>query len=325
MRAGDERRRSGHILHTAAVFVTVAGAPVRASVADAQFYVDWIDQLIRRRRRAGCGTPTSRTIWPRRRPATRRPRRSISRSPPAATSPRPWSGTCRRATGRRCRSDRASARTFNEALDAATVIGHTFLLEDASHAPWRRRREPTTRGCARSRSRHRPARTTPRPTPRRSGGRRRSGIKEPAGPRWRQTCRGRSPPRRRTSTPPTVTSRSPASGATGVAPSTTVTATFSEALDPATVSTSTFELRDAVERPRARDGDATSALEPSGDAAPDVLRWRTHHLHGDAEGGRERHQGPRRQRARLGRFTGRSPRRPGRRRRRPRDRADRSS
>jgi hypothetical protein len=47
-------------------------------------------------------------------------------------------------------------------------------------------------------------------------------------------------------TPPTVTSTTPASGATGVSPGTTVTATFSEPLDPATVNTSTFELRDSV-------------------------------------------------------------------------------
>ena len=47
-------------------------------------------------------------------------------------------------------------------------------------------------------------------------------------------------------TPPTVTSRSPASGATGVATGTAVTATFSEDLDPATVGTATFELRDAA-------------------------------------------------------------------------------
>ena len=46
-------------------------------------------------------------------------------------------------------------------------------------------------------------------------------------------------------TPPTVTGRSPASGATGVSISTSVTATFSEALDPATVNASTFELRTA--------------------------------------------------------------------------------
>ncbi|MET1081621.1 MAG: DUF4082 domain-containing protein, partial [Burkholderiales bacterium] len=42
---------------------------------------------------------------------------------------------------------------------------------------------------------------------------------------------------------PTVTARSPAVGATNVAVGTSVTATFSEALDPATVNTSTFELR----------------------------------------------------------------------------------
>jgi hypothetical protein len=45
-------------------------------------------------------------------------------------------------------------------------------------------------------------------------------------------------------TPPTVTARSPAVGATGVAVATTVTATFSEAIDPATIGTTTFELRD---------------------------------------------------------------------------------
>ncbi len=45
-------------------------------------------------------------------------------------------------------------------------------------------------------------------------------------------------------TPPTVTAISPASGATGVSRTANVTATFSEAMDPATISTSTFELRD---------------------------------------------------------------------------------
>uniref|UniRef100_A0A832I353 DUF4082 domain-containing protein n=1 Tax=Eiseniibacteriota bacterium TaxID=2212470 RepID=A0A832I353_UNCEI len=45
---------------------------------------------------------------------------------------------------------------------------------------------------------------------------------------------------------PVVLSTSPAAGATGVAPFAHVTATFSEALDPATVSGATFELRDAL-------------------------------------------------------------------------------
>jgi hypothetical protein len=36
----------GHTVHTAAVFVTVDQKPVRASVADAQFYVQWMDNLL---------------------------------------------------------------------------------------------------------------------------------------------------------------------------------------------------------------------------------------------------------------------------------------
>jgi WD40 repeat protein len=47
-------------------------------------------------------------------------------------------------------------------------------------------------------------------------------------------------------TPPAVTGQSPASNAIGVATGTPVTATFSEAMDPATITTLTFELRDAA-------------------------------------------------------------------------------
>ena len=46
-------------------------------------------------------------------------------------------------------------------------------------------------------------------------------------------------------TPPTVTSVAPAGGATGVGTATTVTAAFSEAMDAATINTSTFELRNS--------------------------------------------------------------------------------
>ncbi|RCJ27108.1 hypothetical protein A6770_02820 [Nostoc minutum NIES-26] len=45
------------------------------------------------------------------------------------------------------------------------------------------------------------------------------------------------------STPPTVSSTSPANGATAINTVTTITATFSEAIDPATINTSNFELR----------------------------------------------------------------------------------
>jgi hypothetical protein len=42
--------------HTGAVFVTVNNAPVRASVDDANFYVQWIDNLLTKRRRGEIGT-----------------------------------------------------------------------------------------------------------------------------------------------------------------------------------------------------------------------------------------------------------------------------
>ncbi len=44
------RRMSGgeHQSHTAAIFVEVGGQPIRASVADALFYVDWMDELLTR-------------------------------------------------------------------------------------------------------------------------------------------------------------------------------------------------------------------------------------------------------------------------------------
>jgi hypothetical protein len=47
-------------------------------------------------------------------------------------------------------------------------------------------------------------------------------------------------------TPPTVIATTPAAGATGVPGSTTVTATFSEAMDPATLTTTTFRLRNGA-------------------------------------------------------------------------------
>jgi hypothetical protein len=39
---------SGHQVHTAAVFVIVNGAPIRANVADPSFYVEWMDNLLQK-------------------------------------------------------------------------------------------------------------------------------------------------------------------------------------------------------------------------------------------------------------------------------------
>ena len=63
--------------------------------------------------------------------------------------------------------------------------------------------------------------------------------------RWRTTRPGRSLRSQSTLTPPTVTSTSPLNGVSGVSGTADVTATFSEALDPASITGSTFELRDA--------------------------------------------------------------------------------
>ncbi|MCX7592607.1 MAG: DUF4082 domain-containing protein [Fischerella sp.] len=50
-------------------------------------------------------------------------------------------------------------------------------------------------------------------------------------------------------TPPTVSSTTPTSGATNVSTNTTVKATFDEAMDAATINTNTFELRDGSNNP----------------------------------------------------------------------------
>lgn len=54
----------GHYLHTGAVFVTVNDLPVRASVADAEFYVQWMDNLLQKTSPGGAWSsffPTSRS------------------------------------------------------------------------------------------------------------------------------------------------------------------------------------------------------------------------------------------------------------------------
>ena len=59
-------------------------------------------------------------------------------------------------------------------------------------------------------------------------------------------------------TPPTVAARTPAPGATNVLVSSTATATFSEAMDPTTITTGTFEVLDPSNNPVA----ATISYDP---------------------------------------------------------------
>ncbi len=72
-------------------------------------------------------------------------------------------------------------------------------------------------------------------------------------------------------TPPTITGQSPSAGATGVAVATNVAATFSEAMNPATLTTSTFTLvRQGTSTPLAATvsyASQVATLDPSADLA----------------------------------------------------------
>jgi phosphodiesterase/alkaline phosphatase D-like protein len=235
----------GHMLHTAAVFVTVAGAPVRANVDDAQFFVDWTTQLIEKTSPGGAwdsyfqdelaaaqaGYQAARTIY-----------EQIAAGGDVAPFV-VWQLPASSGTDVLLGANLTAK--FNQVLDPATVSGATFLLQDASH-------NPVAAGVSYDAGSRTAVLTPSAPlgysttyTATLVGGS--SGIKDPAGSAlaadvsWSFTTQGQD------LTAPTMTSRSPLPGATGMALSTTVTATFSEALDPATVSTGTFELRNATE------------------------------------------------------------------------------
>ena len=68
-------------------------------------------------------------------------------------------------------------------------------------------------------------------------------------------------------TPPTVVSVTPASGATGVAVTTVVTATFSEAMDASTITTSSFTLDGVAGSVSYNSGTYTATFTPSADLA----------------------------------------------------------
>ena len=123
---------------------------------------------------------------------------------------------------------------------------------------------------------------------------------------------------------PTVASRSPAPGATGVSVDTSVTATFSEAMDAATINASTFELRNAsnavVTATVSYDGATrTATLRPAGARAAATRGTATPRGGGPACRSRRRDHGP--QRGEQARMVDRGPQRGARddrRRRHPR-------
>ena len=97
-------------------------------------------------------------------------------------------------------------------------------------------------------------------------------------------------------TPPTITNRTPAPGASGVAVTVSPTATFSEAMDPATLTTSTFTLVAAGPVDPARS--LRQLREPGRHPRPERRSAAEHDLHRHRQGWRLGRQGPRRQPAR---------------------------
>ena len=160
----------------------------------------------------------------------------VDTTPPTVTAITPASG----ATG--VSTTTTVTATFSEAMNAATINTNTFQLRNSGGTL-------VTAGVAYNAT-TRVATLTPSSTL--AGGPTTytatvvggtNGVKDVAGnalasnQAWSFTTLD--------ATAPTVTAISPASGATGVSTTTTITATFSEAMDPATITTSTFQLRNS--------------------------------------------------------------------------------
>jgi hypothetical protein len=160
---------------------------------------------------------------------------AVDNTPPTVTSVSPANGATGVSTGT------TVTATFSEAINASTVTGSTFQLRDASN---------NLVGASVSTSGNQITLTPSSAlagstvyTVTITGGA--SGVKDLAGNALASNYSWSFTTVVVDNTPPTVTSVSPANGATGVSSGTTVTATFSEAINASTVTGSTFQLRDA--------------------------------------------------------------------------------
>ena len=162
-------------------------------------------------------------------------------TPPTVTATSPPSG----ATG--VSGTTTVTATFSEAIDASTVNANTFELRDAASTLIAATvtYDAPTRVATLTPSAALAASATYTATVK--GGATDPRVKDPAGnalaanQTWSFTTAVSAD-----TTPPTVTAVFPAGGATGISTTANVTATFSEAMDATTITTSTFELRDAA-------------------------------------------------------------------------------
>jgi hypothetical protein len=132
--------------------------------------------------------------------------------------------------------------TFSQAMNAATINPGTFTLVDTTTGT-------TLSATVAYNSTNQRATLTPG-SPLRAGVRYAATVKGGTGGVQSATGLALAADRAWSftveTTPPTVTATSPANGATGVARTVNVTATFSEAMDASSINASTFELRNSV-------------------------------------------------------------------------------
>jgi hypothetical protein len=125
----------GHQVHTAAVFVIINGAPIRASAADAQYYVDWMNNLLTNTSPGGVWNsffPTSLAAAQARYSAAKAIFQQIAldaggSNPLAVITTSPSSG----ATGVGTLS--TVSVTFNNTLNASTVTPSNITLKDSTN------------------------------------------------------------------------------------------------------------------------------------------------------------------------------------------------
>ncbi len=160
---------------------------------------------------------------------------SADTTPPTVSSTTPITG----ATG--VSNGTSVTATFSEAMDSTTINGSTFELRGTNNALVSANvtYNATNRTITLIPSSSLAASTTYTATIK--GGT--TGVKDSAGNALAANFTWSFTTAAADTTPPTVTSVSPNSGATGVSTGTSVTATFNEAMDSTTISGSTFELR----------------------------------------------------------------------------------
>ncbi|MFN0145377.1 MAG: Ig-like domain-containing protein [Dehalococcoidia bacterium] len=158
-------------------------------------------------------------------------------TPPTVTANAPLNGATGVALGS------AVTATFSEDMDLATISGSTFELRNPANALVAATVTYNAATRVATLTPSAPLATNTTYTARVLGGATDPRAKDLAGNALAANATWSFTTIVGDNTPPTVTANSPLNGATGVGTGTTVTATFSEDMDAATISTATFELR----------------------------------------------------------------------------------